>query len=253
MAKPPYKVAVNYCIYNEQRTIQKSILDVARKLRGIDFIYILDGAWKWTGGKAHSYDKTVERIDECRDIVKDSYDVDIIFEQPDEVYRTQGDKRNNCLHRAEEIMKQRDPDAKWYNIVIDGDEFIGFPNGLHDLLLTKRESGVDQLWPVIGSINCFADGSSLEMWSPRFLPAFQGIHYHTDQRMIIHDSNCIVMADYNLKVKNLSGTRKLNAFFIINKWNRREIASSLAKIAYNTNTYPNKPEPCGYKKILTTP
>ena len=133
---------------------------------------------------------------------------------------------------------------------MDGDEVVKFPNGLIDINLIARGSGVDKLWPKIGAINTFASGSAKDMWTPRFIPAFQDIHWHTDQRMVWHNKDCSVLSNYNLDVQDLKDCEKLEAFFIVNYWNKRTISRNLMKLAYNTVTFPNKPLKCNYKNTF---
>lgn len=250
MGKIPFKVGVTYCIYNEGQFLKESLMSVAKALDGIEFIHLLDGAWLHTGGKAQSTDRTKEVIAQCKILIEENLGVDIIFEQPDDVFRTQGDKRNECLRLCEEEMAKRDSDSNWYHIVIDGDELIKFPNGYTSINMIARGSGVDKLWPKIGSVKAFAFGSARIMWSPRFIPAFLGYHYHTEQRMVIHDKDCNVATDYNLDVRNFDKTELMEAFFIVNYWNKRNVDRSMMKFMYNQNTLTKNTPECKYENTF---
>lgn len=250
MTKPPYRAAVSLVIYNEEQFIRKTLFSISKCLIGIDFIHILDGSWHGSGGQGNSNDKTKQEVGVAGKFIEESTGIDVDFVQQDKIFRTQGDKRNEAMRLCEIKMKKIDADARWYHIIMDGDEVIKFPNGLFDLNLIKRKSGVDHLWPKIGAINTFASGSSLDMWTPRFIPAFQEIHWHTDQRMVWHDKDCNVIANYNLDVRDLKDCELLTAFFIVNYWNKRDISRSLMKLAYNTVTFPNKPVGCNYNNTF---
>ena len=243
---PNHKVAIEFCIYNEEQFLKEVLLTTAKRLKGIEFINILDGAWKWTGGNAQSTDKTKEIVEETGNIILKKYKVDVKFGFINTQFRTQGEKRNYLLRRTEEIMKERDPEANWYHLILDGDEFIQFTTGLQDIWLNKEGAGVDQFWPKIGLLAAYAFGSPKKLLSPRFIPAFQGYHYHTDQRMVIHDKNCVSIVDYNPKQRKYAEKfcEEIPQFFLLNKWNVRDISRSLMKMSYNTVTYPNKPAEC---------
>lgn len=225
-------------------------MSVAKALDGIEFIHLLDGAWKYSGGEPHSTDDTKKIIENCSLIIKETMGIDVIFVQPDEIFRTQGDKRNECLKLAEIEMESRDSNSNWYHLVIDGDEMIKFPNGYTSINLIRVDSGVDKLWPKIGSIKAFASGSARIMWSPRFIPACQGYHYHTEQRMVIHDKDCNIAIDYNLDVRDVEKTALLDAFFIVNYWNKRTIERNMMKMMYNHNTLTKATPVCNYKNTF---
>ena len=248
---PDFKIAMEYNIYNEEQFLKDVLLNNTRRLKGIDFTYILDGAWKWSGGEAQSTDRTKKIVEEMAILIKERWKHDVKFGQLATVFRTQGEKRNFCLKRVEEIMKERDPRAKWYHLILDGDEFIQFASGLYEIWLDKKGASVDQIWPKIGLLAAYAERSSIKLLSPRFIPAFQGYHYHTDQRMVIHDKNCVPIVDYNPSkrsyVKKL--TTEITQFFILNKWNVRDVDRGMTKMSYNAITYPNKPAECQFNSL----
>jgi hypothetical protein len=247
-----FKVAVEYNIYNEQSFIKESLINVAKSIKGIDFIYILDGSWELFGGEIVSTDNTRAIVQGVAKFIKERWNVSVLFEQPVSKFRTQSEKRNHCLKRVEEIMKERDPEAKWYHFVMDGDESIQFPSGLQDIIITKPDDGVDRLWPKMGVVTAYAWRSSVPMQTTRLIPAFQGYHYHTEQRMVLHDKECKMVSDYNRRSTEHDSEHVmfLHNFFIINRWNLRDGDRGMMKICYNTATYPNKPAECAYSSYI---
>ncbi len=247
------RVGIEYIVYNEEQFLKSVLLTTASRLRGVDFMFILDGAWKGTGGEAHSTDKTKEIVEECAIKIKERYKIDVKFGSIDAEWRTQGEKRNFGLRRAEEIMQKIDTECNWYHMILDGDEFIRFHSGLEEMWLDKQGAGLDQIWPKIGLVGAFAARSSKELWTPRFIPAFQNYHYHTDQRMVIHDKNCVPIIDYNPAKRSYAEklTTKIHQFFLLNKWNVRDISRGMMKMTYNAQTYPNVPAKCLFNSLNT--
>jgi len=243
------RVGIGMCIYNEKQFIEKVLLNNTKKLRGVDFIYILDGSWPWIGGEAQSNDGTKEIVEKTGALIKERWGIDVKFGQIEKLFRSQGEKRNFGLKRAEEIMKEIDPDAHWYHLIIDGDEFIEFTSGLTEIWLDKPGASLDQIWPKMGLLAAYAVGSPKKLLTPRFIPAFQGYHYHTDQRMVIHDKNCVSVVDYNPRSRSYAKklTTEITQFFLLNKWNARDIDRSMIKMTYNSLTYPNQSAECRYK------
>ena len=219
--------AVNCCVYNEEKTIGKLLMSITEKLKGINFIFILDGAWEQPNiSKSASTDLTKEIVKRLAKEIKKQYGIHVIWADPpfEQPFKTQSQKRNHAFARVENIIKTLGFQENWYHLTMDGDETIHFGNGWEKLNLQADGSDFPQLWPKVGLIKAFGKGGGhMEfMQAARFIPAKQGYHYHTEKRVCLHDKNCQTIHDFwadDAKINE--GCELCDQFFIINDYEAR--------------------------------
>ncbi len=206
------------------------MMNLCESLKGIDFIFVMDGAWEHGGRSATSTDGTMDEVRRAAKEIKDRWKIEVIVDDKPNIWASQAAKRNYCLQKAEEIMKQFGYINNWFHLILDGDETIHFGNGWSLLNLQADGSGIPQLWPKVGLVKAFGQGSGEFMWAPRLVPAFQGFHWFTGDRYTIHDKKCKVVADFWRQ--EFDGAEKLEQFFIINNYFGRPAERTKTKYAY---------------------
>jgi glycosyltransferase involved in cell wall biosynthesis len=239
--KSKYKVVVALCIYNEEQFIYET-LDDCRKIADLDGIHILDGGWEHGGTSPVSTDKTHAEI--TRWIVDNDNEITVTVERnPDnKLWASEGIKRN---YQLKAIEKQWG-DA--YVVIHDGDENIEFNCGRKNIWLKEVLATV---WPFTILCKSFSFNGVNDAVGVRVIPTGQGVHYHTDRPMIVHDHKCDIMCDYNFDktvfIKQ-NATKSLPLIIFVNKWNTRILDRVKDKDKYAEYVFePRKPKDCEYK------
>ncbi len=249
--------AVNYCVYNEEKLIGKSLLSICEKLKGINFIFVLDGAWEQPNiSYSASTDLTKQIVVRLGREIKEKYGVDVIwadspFEQP---FKTQSQKRNHAFARVEKIINTLNYADDWYHLIMDGDETVHFGNGLEKLNLQADGTDFPQMWPKVGLLKAFGKGGGHKEFrlAARFIPAKQGYHYHTEKRICLHDKNCNTIHDFWADdTKIFAACEVCEQFFIINDYEARGKERLEQKKAYIKQEKFDKgePAPCMHKTL----
>lgn len=224
-----FKLIVAYCIYNEEDFLEES-LNNCLEINDLDGIHILDGAWVGGGVTPWSTDRTLDIISKFK---KNNPQIKVVCEdtKSNELWKSQGEKRSHQLNRIEKLW------GKAYMIIKDGDETISFNSGRQNIWLKQELAG---MFPAVGILKSYAWGKDTSMIGARFIPTGQGIHYHTDKSMIIHDENCNIICDYNIDknfVKN-NICWDYDKMFYINRWNIRNHDRQVVKDKYaSTQTF----------------
>jgi hypothetical protein len=157
-----------------------------------------------------------------------------------EIWDSESQKRNRLLEITEEKY------GKCWILVLDADEFIKFANGLVAVsLLPDLEKHSN-----CGIMNVYAYNSVLTLPSIRFIPTMQGVHYHTERAMIVHDKDCRILCDYNPKSEYRGrNTWFYNTVFLVNYWTLRNNDRQIKKYYYSVyQNHQDKDVGCKYKK-----
>lgn len=230
------RLIVAMCIYNEDAFIDKTIDSLLAKVRDVDVIEILDGAWKHGGNSPVSTDKTVELINKC--VTKYHNRCDIVYRPATKIFENEAEKRNTQLEIIEETYGYEP-----YNVfVLDADERVMSASGIFEFWFKDHIGNL----PFIGCVKTFAHSSNKPMFVPRFFPGNLGIHYHNHRSMIVHTGDHSINIDYNLAVQqdtfgdwhkgidiNRQDIYQLKEFFIVNFYPKRDRDRMLSKMTYN--------------------
>lgn len=237
----PFKVVVALCIYNEEQFIEQTLDDLI-KIKDIDAIHILDGAWEGGGDSTTSSDGTHSKIIQW--ITKNNMQVTVERQLDRNIFKSEGDKRNYQLQRIEKLYGQ------CYVIVHDGDEEMRFNCGKDQIFLKEQ---LAPHWPRTIIMKSYAYNGVNGHIGVRVIPTGQGVHYHTDKAMLVHDKNCNIICDYNFDKTSLIQSRETRDFdllFFVNKWNIRNTKRAQEKDAYVEQVFSNKePKKCQYKPL----
>lgn len=182
------RLVVAICVYNEQDFIEKTIDSLLAKIRDVDIIEILDGAWKNGGKSAKSTDKTKEIVERLSN--KYHNRCDIIFRESETLFENEAAKRNHHLELIEETYGYE----PYWVFILDADERILFTTGEFELWIKDHLGNM----PFIGCVTAFAHSGKKPLIGPRFFPGGKGIHYHSNRSMIVHTGDHSVEIDYNI-------------------------------------------------------
>lgn len=182
------RLVVAMCIYNEEDFIEKTIDSLLAKVKDVDVIDILDGAWKNGGDSPISTDKTFEIITRLQ--LKYFNRCSIEYRAEGRIFDNEAAKRNNQLEYIESTYGYEP-----YNVlVLDADERFNFHTGEFEMWIKDYLGDL----PFIGCITSYAHSSRQGMIVPRIIPGGQGIHYHNNRSMIVHNGDHTLEIDYNL-------------------------------------------------------
>ena len=184
-----YKLIVAICAYNEGQFISNTIESLLARVKDIDVIEIMDGAWKNGGDSAKSTDDTKQIVESVAKL----HDCKIIFRESDEIFENESAKRN---HQLETIQKEYGHDPHWI-FVVDADEKVGFATGESELYLKDYLSNL----PFIGCLKTYHYGEKQFTFVPRFIPGGMGIHYHEHLRMELHTANHLIKIPYSFNMQ----------------------------------------------------
>lgn len=217
------RLIVNTVLYNEAEFIT-CFLDNLNKIRDLYAVELLDGSWE-QGNQLpiNSVDRTEQLINNWKENNYVPFEVN--YYKSSHVWRTESEKRNHILKLIEKKY------GRCWTLMLDADEFIRFPSGLGGIwLINDLLQHID-----CGIINAYAYHSTLEKALPvlRFIPSCEGIHYHTELAMIIHDDKCNIIMDYNPGVNYKSEhTWVYPEMFLVNYWTLRNNKRQNEKYQY---------------------
>jgi len=237
-------------VLNEEQFIEQCITKLLERVRDLDVIEILDGAWKNGGTDIHSTDHTRNIVESLAHKYHNT--VDIVWRDADTMFESESHKRNTHL---EMIHEQYGYEPYWV-FVIDADETLQMVTGLRHLYLKDYLGNM----PFAGCVTAYAVGSRKPMYSPRFFPGGMGFHYHTGRSMIVHTADCKTEFDYNLKSqdKTFGDWTQVQAFLmkdfvLVNYWPARDLARMKLKEQYcqfQEKVEEPQNQPCKYRQRL---
>lgn len=182
------KLVAAICGYDSAKFLDRVIKKLLQ-IPDIDVIHYMDGSWrKGFGPWSHSTDGTLKIIESWSRNLPDMIDYDVMYPPSYFMWKNESDKRNTQLR----TIQQRHGKDSWV-LVIDDDELLS--TGPIKKYLKDKEDKV-------GLINAIAPppGPKLAectvMKSPRLIKLGNGIHYHSETNMLIHDRNHKTIADY---------------------------------------------------------
>jgi len=230
-----HRLIVAMCVYNEEQFIDKTIDSLLAKVKDVDVIEILDGAWKNGGEFSRSTDKTEEIVNQVS--LKHHNRCDIVFRATDTIFENEAAKRNHQL----EIIEDEYGYEKYSVLVFDADERVSFTTGQFEVWVKDYVGDL----PFIGCLKTYAYSSKKPMYIPRLFPGGHGIHYHNQRSMIVHTGDHSIGIDYNVVMQQRTfgpwfvgqslslKIFEIKDFFIVNYWPTRSKERILEKLAYN--------------------
>lgn len=243
-ARFDFKIVVGICTYNDGDFILDT-LNSCLNFVDLDGIHIMDGAWVHGGATAMSSDNTIASVNEWSK-QHGNIKVTLEYNSPkDEFWRTQGDKRNAQLKSIEEIY------GKTYVFILDSDEIIETNSGQVRHWMKHELSGRA---PNMGMVRAYGNGSKAYLDTPRLIPVGHpynyDYHYHTEQRMVIHDDDHHIICNYerNECEKSRAHLWDFNNFRIINRWNKRSWDRQTEKQIYVNKIPANNEGKCKWIK-----
>lgn len=216
------RIIVNTVVYNEESNIATCLTNL-RRIRDVWAVEILDGAWKVKDleNPVNSTDKTERVIEAWKKTTSVPFEVN--YTKSEKTWETESEKRNFLLKKTEEKY------GDCWVLVLDADESIKFPNGRSGIYLNKKIEDKKHC----GVIKAYGYNSSHSLPSIRLIPTKNGVHYHTELAMILHNDKCQVLMDYNpTRIWQSTETFNLDDFFIVNYWGLRNGERQIEKYQY---------------------
>jgi len=229
-------------VCNGEQFIESTLEGVIARIKDINAIHILDGAWENSG---YSEINSTDRTEAIIQMIDDKYgeDVRIIYEKSDHIFRNPSEKRNYQLELIDNTFEEP------YTIFwIDDDEEIRFRSGIEEIWIKE----VCKMLTRPAIIDTYAYNSNDKMLTGRLIPSGQGIHWHSEQAMCLHDNNCEVIINWTPKQNAFSGQLlALNELYIVNRWNRRNQETLQKREAFNLHEKKEleKMLPCMVKRV----
>lgn len=212
------------CVFQNEQGFILRFLDGVRRIRDVYEVDMFDGSW------SQEKHPTINSTDISKALIYEWMDQHHVpfhtrYIESDHVWRTESEKRNALLKITEEKF------GKCWVLVLDADETVKFPNGMVAIDMIPYLEEHDNC----GIMNAYAYGGSLKAVLPsiRFIPTCQGIHYHTERAMILHDKDCKVLMDYNPGyVFTGRNTWFFDEMLIVNHWVLRNNSRHETKMHY---------------------
>jgi len=216
-----HRVILAICIHDGEQFLKSTLEGLLSTIKDISVVYLLDGAWEQGGKTAVSTDKSWEIFEEMR--AKYGEDIEFVWEEPPITagghgfWKNPSEKRNHQLKQIEEMYGYESYSIIWF----DDDEELRFASGLTEIWLRDilKQTGR----PIV--IPTFGHGSDIRMNTVRIIS--KGYHWHTEKAMVLHDSKCETILDWNLGswqnlvISDIRQPPKVEfwaGIFIVNKW-----------------------------------
>lgn len=228
------KLVAAISTYNDSKIILDT-LESLRRIKDLDAVDVLDGAWFHGGDTLNSSDGTLQVVDDFRLSKRSNFEVFHTYRAMAQLYKSESEKRNWHL---EDIWHRFGEDS-WI-FVIDADE---------ELEMLEPEIEIKPLLQgnKCGIIDAHSISTPTMLPSLRLFPPLPNLHYHTNKAMCVHDENCNVIMDYELQViSQPEKVYKINEFKLLNKGTQRSPERLKAKTEYFAWRMRNEGGKCRY-------
>lgn len=210
------------CVCNGEQFLESTIEGAVSKIKDINCIHVLDGAWEHSGyDSINSSDSTPQIMRRIEEQYGD--EIQVIYEQSDHVYRNPSDKRNEQMKMISNLFDE------FTMFWLDDDEEIRFRDGRNEIWI--RDLCKETPVPVI--IETYAYGGTKSLFTPRLVT--KGYHWHSESAMCLHSERCELIIDWTPDTERFVPTQLLQIpeMFIVNKWTRRNLPTLKKREAFN--------------------